>query len=70
MVAAMQTSPPPPPSRKYKQLNVRYSRLLVRFTFTQGGEMVEEEDFEQHSGDEEEEEEEEMDGYGARMRSM
>ena len=35
-----------PPHRKYSRLNVRYSRLQqtpVRFTFTPGGEMVEEE---------------------------
>ena len=35
--------------RKYKRLNVRYSRLRqtpVRFTFTQGGEMMEDEDYE------------------------
>lgn len=48
----------PLPSRNYKRLNVRYARLRqtpVRFTFTQGGEMVEEEDYEEPSTDEEEE---------------
>ena len=38
--------------RRYKRLNVRYSRLQqtpVRFTFTQGGEMVEDEDYEGYS---------------------
>lgn len=36
--------------RKYQRLNVRYSRLRqtpVRFTFTQGGNMVEEDDYEE-----------------------
>lgn len=35
------------PYRKYTRLNVRYSRLQqtpVRFTFTPGGEMIEEND--------------------------
>lgn len=45
--------------RNYRQLNVRYSRLRqtpVRFTFTQEGEMVEDDDYEPpHSSDEEEE---------------
>lgn len=38
---------------------MRYARLRqtpVRFTFTQGGEMVEDEDYEEEEGEEEEEE--------------
>ena len=41
--------------RKYNRLSVRYSRLRqtpVRFTFTQEGEMLEEEDEEDHHSDE------------------
>lgn len=45
--------------RRYARLNVRYARLRqtpVRFTFTQGGEMVEDEDYEEPSASEDEEE--------------
>ena len=48
------------PPRRYSRLNVRYARLRqtpVRFTFTQGGEMVEEEDYEGPDSPDEEEEE-------------
>ena len=43
--------------RKYTRLHVRYSRLQqtpVRFTFTPGGEMVEEEDDYDEDADDEE----------------
>ena len=46
--------------RNYKRLNVRYARLRqtpVRFSFTQAGEMVEEDDYEGAPFDDDDEEE-------------
>ena len=57
--------------RNYRRLNVRYARLRqtpVRFTFTQAGEMVEDEDYEPPpSSDEEEEQEVRAENDGVKL---
>ena len=55
-----------PPYRSYKRLNVRYSRLRqtpVRFTFNQGGELVEDEDY--SPAEEDEDDEDIVGGYSS-----